>query len=130
MEVEELVLQYRRGVTVYELASSFDVNRETATKHLKQAGVTLRNVIGEQERTRIVELFEGGLSANAIGSRIGRDPKTVRSILKNVETGKEPEPGDERLYDELLHRGSCSSRATGLALATPATTIAELARLE
>lgn len=74
-EVEQVVLQYRRGSTVYELAASFSINRETATNHLKQAGVTLRNVIEEREVAQILELFEAGVSANAIGGRIGRDPK-------------------------------------------------------
>ncbi|WP_139824828.1 helix-turn-helix domain-containing protein [Agreia pratensis] len=86
-----LVSQYQQGATVYELSASFGINRETVTKHLKQAGVTLRNVIGDHEVTQILELFEAGVSANAIGKRVGRDPKTVRSLLKKLEIRNGPE---------------------------------------
>ena len=80
-EVCRLVDGYKNGGTVYELAEQFDLNRETVANQLKQAGVAMRNVIRDDEIAKAIELFEDGLSANLIGKRLGRDPKTVRKLL-------------------------------------------------
>jgi DNA-binding CsgD family transcriptional regulator len=80
-EVRRLVEGYKSGATVYELAEQFGLNRETVSSQLKQSGVVLRNVIRDDEVVRAIELFESGLSANLIGKRLGRDPKTIRTML-------------------------------------------------
>ena len=65
--------------------------------------MTLRNVIEDHEVAQILDLFEAGVSANAIGSRKGRDPKTVRSLLKKLKVSREPQLGKDGLCSGAKH---------------------------
>jgi hypothetical protein len=56
------------------------LNRETVSSQLKQAGVAMRNVIRDDEITQALALLEAGISANEVGRRLGRDPKTIRAL--------------------------------------------------
>ncbi|PDQ36438.1 MAG: hypothetical protein B5766_00695 [Candidatus Lumbricidophila eiseniae] len=85
MDRTDLVASYRTGRTVDELAVAFEINRQTVMKHLRDAGVIMRNVIQEHELMEALKLAETGLSANQIGIRLRRDPKTIRSVLARAQ---------------------------------------------
>jgi DNA-binding CsgD family transcriptional regulator len=82
-QIDELVAAYRGGkVSTYELAKKYKVHRNTIAKHLKARGL----VVGAQpmsagEIERACELQAEGLSWNAIGAAMGRDPKTVKKAI-------------------------------------------------
>lgn len=80
---DELVGLYRDGTcSTYDLAERFAVNRETVTELLKARGLVVgQQPLSESEKLRIATLSAEGLSANAIGLRVGRDPKTVRAYF-------------------------------------------------
>lgn len=82
-QTEELVGSYRSGTcSTYDLAKRFGINREAVTNLLKARGLVVgQQPLSESEKIRIDNLRAEGLSANAIGLQIGRDPKTVRAWL-------------------------------------------------
>jgi DNA-binding CsgD family transcriptional regulator len=79
--VRRIVEEYKSGATVYELAERFGWNRETVSNQLKLSGVVMRNVVRGDEIARAIELSLNGHSADLIGKRLGRDPKTIRAVL-------------------------------------------------
>ncbi|GFO68691.1 hypothetical protein GMLC_22700 [Geomonas limicola] len=59
------------------------------------------------ELRRIANLAAEGLTSNAIGKRVGRDPKTVTAALGREEVRQEVEKVRQELadrYEELNHR--------------------------
>ena len=82
-QVAELVTDYQAGVgSVYVLAAKYGLHRNTVASLLKSQGLHIgKSVMGESEIARARQLQSKGLSSNAIGVRIGRDPKTVKKII-------------------------------------------------
>lgn len=82
-DIDQLVREYCAGLgSVYELADRWGVHRNTVAKHLKSRGLELgRLSLTSDEIRRANELRAQGLSFNAIGRAIGRDPKTVKAAL-------------------------------------------------
>ena len=82
-DVDQLVREYCDGLgSVYELADRWGVHRNTIAKHLKSRGLELgRLSLTSDEIRRAFELRAQGLSFNAIGRAIGKDPKTVKAAL-------------------------------------------------
>lgn len=78
----ELAKAYRAGASIAQITTRFGLNKTTVAAHLHAEGVVMRNQVGEQERRRIAELASGGLSLNKLGRLTGRDPKTVKAVLK------------------------------------------------
>ena len=82
-EIDHLVQDYKSGIgSIYDLADSYGVHRTTIAKHLKIQGVRMRNIpldVSEVKRAR--QLRDEGLSLNAIGRKLGRDPKTVKHAI-------------------------------------------------
>ena len=83
-ELDALVAGYHSGASVYELADRFKISRNTVSEHLKARDTVMRNDVQIVEHARMVELFEQGLSLNGIGREVGRDPKTVKSVLQQL----------------------------------------------
>lgn len=82
-EIDMLAAEYSAGaVTVRQLPGKWRVSRNIVTKHLRSRGLEL----GPQALTRS-EIIRGqslagmGMSLNAIGREIGRDPKSVKTAL-------------------------------------------------
>lgn len=82
-DIDQLVVDYRGGVgSIYDLADLYGVHRNTIAQHLKDRGVRLgRLPLEDIEVRRARELHAQGLSLNAIGRAMGRDPKTVKATL-------------------------------------------------
>jgi DNA-binding CsgD family transcriptional regulator len=86
--VDELVLAYESGLTVYELAKRFKCHRTTVSGHLRARRVVMRlKPMTEEDVDRAVELYESGLSFVKVGDRLGRDGETIRQRL--IERGVE-----------------------------------------
>lgn len=81
-ELDSLVAGYHEGRTVWQLAAKFRISRGVAAEHLKNRGVVMRPTVLGAETKRALELHADGLSANRIGKLVGRDPKTVRSMIR------------------------------------------------
>lgn len=82
-EVDQLVEDYRSGVgSIYDLADMYGAHPSTIAQHLKGRGVRLGPLtLQDFEARRAQELHAQGLSLNAIGRAMGRDPKTVKAAL-------------------------------------------------
>jgi len=82
-EADELVGLYRDDTcSTYDLAERFGINRETVARLLKARGLIVgQRPLNNFEKEQIETLRAKGLSANAIGLHLGRDPKTVRGYL-------------------------------------------------
>lgn len=81
---DALVTDYRSGLGIYEIARKHGLHRYTVATHLKAEGVVMRRVISDEERRRAAELYEQGESLNEIGRRLGRDPQTVKKMVRQV----------------------------------------------
>ena len=84
-EVKELVLGYKTGLTVYQLAEQFRINRGTVSRILERQGVPRR---GRPPSPAQVEqasrLYATGLSLVSVGNRIGCDGSTVHLALRKA----------------------------------------------
>jgi transposase-like protein len=82
-DVDQLVREYCDGLgSIYDHAERWGVHRTTIARHLRGRGLELgRLPLTSHEIERVQELREQGLSLNAIGRAIGRDPKTAKSVL-------------------------------------------------
>lgn len=82
-DIDQLVTDYRSGVgSIYDLADLYGVHRNTIAQHLKDRSVRLGPLpLQESEAKRARELHAEGLSLNAIGRMLKRDPKTVKTAI-------------------------------------------------
>ena len=80
--VDQLVDEYGAGASVYELQKRHGIHRTTVASHLKERGLRLgKQPLDNSEVAQARELHGQGLSLNAIGRNMGRDPKTVRKAI-------------------------------------------------
>ncbi|WP_349902120.1 helix-turn-helix domain-containing protein [Parafrigoribacterium humi] len=84
IEIDQMVHDYQTGVgSLYDLADIYGVHRTTIAQHLKRRGVRVGKLPLEQpEIEQARTLHKQGLSLNAIGRELRRDPKTVRAALR------------------------------------------------
>lgn len=80
-EVQELVAAYRAGASIAAIARQFHLAQGTVSARLLAAGVPMRNDVQPHEREQMAKLAEEGHSLNTIGRLVGRDPKTVKTVL-------------------------------------------------
>lgn len=80
-QTRQLVADYQSGAgSIYTLAEKYKVHRHTISAALKGHGITLgRTSMSDTEVERARTLRAQGLSWNAIGKSIGRDPKTAKA---------------------------------------------------
>lgn len=50
-EVDEIVIQYQQGATIYKLADLYGCHRQTISRHLKKNGVEMRDGRFTQNKT-------------------------------------------------------------------------------
>ncbi len=93
-EVDELVAKYRAGVEINELATQFDVNRDTVFSILKRRQVVRRPRGCPPERVEeVVKAYETGSSLAVIGSELSVDPGTVARTLRSAGASIRPRLG-------------------------------------
>lgn len=85
--VEDLVKGYSSGSTVYELASRFDIRRQTVSKILMREGISLRRQPLTQDQVQTAqELYSAGLSCQSIAELLECNNGTVRLALVKAGT--------------------------------------------
>ncbi len=82
-EIDCLAAEYSAGGSnVRQLASKWGVSRNIVAKHLRSRGLQLGpQPLTHSEIFRIQRLAGTGMSLNAIGREVGRDPKTVKAAV-------------------------------------------------
>lgn len=80
-DIDVLMTEYRAGSSVYDLAARHHIDRGVIAQHLKARGISFRPNVQPAEVKRALELHAQGHSPNKIGELLGRDPKTIRSLL-------------------------------------------------
>jgi hypothetical protein len=84
-QVEELVIGYKTGSTVYQLAERFRINRGTVSKLLEREGVARRGrPLSPAHVEQATELYATGLSLVNVGKQLGCDGSTVHLALRKA----------------------------------------------
>lgn len=83
LEKAELARDYVRGMTIYELAAKFSIQRQTVSKHLHRMGVPMRQQgLSDDQIDRAAALYEEErLTLKQVGAKLGVDAGTVRLAL-------------------------------------------------
>jgi transposase-like protein len=84
LEVMQVIVDYKAGATVNELAKKYDCKRTTISRHLKNNGIEIvsRSLATRGREQEIVKLYvEGGLNAYKVAERFGINQKTVLDCL-------------------------------------------------
>ena len=82
-EISEMVIVYKSGLTVYQLAKQFGCHRTTVSQHLKAQGIKIRNrPLSEVQIDEAIRLYESGLSCLKIGKIIGANDTTILKRLR------------------------------------------------
>jgi DNA-directed RNA polymerase specialized sigma24 family protein len=82
-EVGQLVIAYREGSTILELAARFDCDRTTVMRHLKLHCIETRyRCLSETQIDEAVALHGEGASLAKLCRQFGVDPKTVKARLQ------------------------------------------------
>lgn len=86
-EVEAVVADYRGGMSTYQLAAKWKMNRHTISAILDREGITRRSYAAKLTDAEVTEagaLYADGWSMNALAKRYGVDPKTMKNRLASV----------------------------------------------
>ena len=82
-QVQQLIQGYEAGATVYELATTFDIGRNTVCRLLHRHGVTLRRRgLSTEQITHAAELYTHGQSTTELAPRFGVDERTLCRALR------------------------------------------------
>ncbi|GAA1644644.1 hypothetical protein GCM10009764_77840 [Nocardia ninae] len=91
-EKAELARDYLGGMTVYEVAEKFSIQRQTVSAHLKRMGVPMRQQgLSDEQVDQATELYAEGLTLKQVGLKLGVDAGTVRlALLRRGVRMREP----------------------------------------
>jgi lambda repressor-like predicted transcriptional regulator len=84
-EVEALIADYKGGLSTYQLASKWGLNRHSVSKILTRHGVEQRTYgasLSEAELTEAEALRRDGWSMNALARKYGISPQTLKKRLE------------------------------------------------
>jgi hypothetical protein len=96
-QVEELVIGYKTGSTVYQLAEQFRINRGTVAKLLEREGVPRRGrPLFPAQIEQATELYASGLSLVSVGKQLECDGSTVHLALRKAGVRMRDTHGRER----------------------------------
>ena len=90
IQVESLVADYRGGLSTYQLATKWKVDRHTVTSILDRNGVKQRSYavkLTEAELAEAAALRADGWSLNALAKRYGISPNTMKKRLMTPGDG-------------------------------------------
>ena len=93
-EIEELLVAYQSGGTLYELADRFRVQRATVCHVLERHGVPTRYRLVEGVKLQAaIDAYQHGQSLATIGHELGVSLDTVRAVLMKAGVRLRPRPG-------------------------------------
>lgn len=82
-QVQELIVGYQAGATVYELGTQFGIERRTVSHILRRHQVPMRRRgLSAEQVDEAVRLYESGWSLARISQQVGVDPTTVLTKLR------------------------------------------------
>jgi len=98
-EIDGLAAEHSAGgATVRQLATRCGASRNIVAKHLKSCGLELGpQPLTRSEIFRVNRLADAGMSLNAIGREIRRDPKTVKAARAGTDSAQAASPASGRL---------------------------------
>lgn len=97
VEMDQMIVRYREGETIYDLSAEFGIHRDTVAKRLKKAGVKMRR--STPKRTDInamVRLYSSGLSLARVALETGFSANTVPAYLRSADVQVRDCQGRER----------------------------------
>lgn len=81
-QVDNLLQEYRAGVSVRELAQRYEVHRATVTAHAHRHGLPpRRRSLDHDEQTEAAQLYQDGLTMRQVAERFAVSPPAVRTAL-------------------------------------------------
>jgi hypothetical protein len=91
-EIATLVVEYQARASTTELIERYDVDRHTALKHLRVAGVPIRlqAKVDAEMRRAIVERYRQGVSLSLLAQQFGVSHTTVRNVLVAAGVSRRP----------------------------------------
>jgi DNA-binding CsgD family transcriptional regulator len=80
-----LVIGYKTGSTVYQLAEQFRINRGTVSKLLEREGVPRRGrPLSPTQVEQASQLYATGMSLVSVGKQLGCDGSTIHLALRKA----------------------------------------------
>lgn len=83
-DVTELVVAYRQGIGIRDLAERYDIHRHTVAEHLERHGVARPPRLTPILVAQAVELYTQGSSLARIADQLGVHPESVRYRLRQA----------------------------------------------
>jgi DNA invertase Pin-like site-specific DNA recombinase len=80
-EVEQLVEHYRQNGSVAAAAKALSITRQTAGKHLADAGISTLRRMTEANIADARSAHAAGASATAIGRKLGFSANTILKVV-------------------------------------------------
>lgn len=80
-EIEALVAHYRHNGSVVAAAKALGITRQTAGKHLADAGIMTVRRIGDADIAIARAAHAAGASVTAIGRRLGFSANTILKVV-------------------------------------------------
>lgn len=78
----QLLRDYEAGVTFRDLEAKYDIGLTSIKALVAASGIPRRiSRLSEADKTRIVELYQSGMSLEAVGREVGCSPSNVRMAL-------------------------------------------------
>ena len=94
VEIDDLVGQYRAGAKIDNLATQFDINRDTVFSILNRQRVARRQLGVPPKRVeKVINAYKAGSSLAVIGAELAVDPGTVARTLRHAGVAIRPRPG-------------------------------------
>jgi DNA-directed RNA polymerase specialized sigma24 family protein len=88
------VAGYEAGRTVKELAASFGIDRNTVSRRLRQAGITMRRRgLTNDQAAEAVCLYEAGWSSGRLAETFGVSADNVLRALRRADVAIRPRRG-------------------------------------
>jgi DNA-binding CsgD family transcriptional regulator len=82
-EVDELVTAYQAGATVYDLATRFEVHRNTIAGHLRTRGINTRPpALTTEQAQEAANLYRSGQSLAKVAAKYDISPHGVSNYLR------------------------------------------------
>jgi hypothetical protein len=96
-QVKQLVVGYKTGLTVYQLAEQFRINRGTVSKLLEREGVPRRGrPLSAAQVQKATKLYAAGMSLVNVGKQLGCDGSTAHLALRKAGVRMRDCQGRER----------------------------------
>ena len=84
-EIKQIVQMYNEGYSTYEIARRYKCHKNTVSRHLKKAGVTVSNKASTRDKLlidNVLRMNSISMKAVDIGKELGISESTFRRIIR------------------------------------------------